>query len=166
MELVNELTKVLEGSLAEAGFAGPAVDGFGGLVLAAEAKPRLLCAVAELPRDARDAAGAKAFVEHIRKQLSARYAGFRWPKRLGTYVVLLAGQGMYESLAGGAGELIDVGGLHVNCVLGAVLVDRDTMRCRCDNTWGLIEDGGRFGLVKQAVETWCRSRRHELRLGR
>jgi hypothetical protein len=166
MELVNQLTKALEGALAVAGFAGPALDGFGGLVLAAEEKPRLLCAVAELPETAVGAAGAKAFIQHIRRQLSDRYAGFRWPKRLGTYVVLLAGRGAYEALAGRTGDLIDAGGLHVNVVLGAVLVDTDMFQCRSDNTWGIIDDRGRFRHVQHAVEAWCRARRHELRLDR
>jgi hypothetical protein len=122
--------------------------------------------VADLPDDVADADAAAGFVNRIRRQLARRYPGLPWPKRLGTYTVLLCRHEVAGRLGAEAGRLIDYSGLHVNVLLGTVLVDMEAFRAHSDTTWGLIDTGEQFKRIQDAVESWCRRYRRPARLMR
>ena len=141
-----------EGRIGQVDFAGV-------LSTPRRADGRILCAVARLPEGGYEPAAAGRFVQRIRRSLAKRYAGVRWFKRLGTYTVLLAGSRACEKLRGHEGRFIDSSGLHVNVLLGTVLIDLDAFRVNCDNIWGLIDTGDQFRHIQGAAEEWCRAQR-------
>lgn len=121
--------------------------------------PRLFCAVANLPPEASDPAEAAAFLQRIRRALAKEHAGFPWPRRMGTYAVLLAGGGTGEALRGRAGIWADTSALHVNVLLGAVVIDTETWQVSSDSVHGIIETADQFPQIQAAAEQWCRDQR-------
>ena len=169
MSGVRDLVETLKGRLAAFGYRECENSEIGDLafaaVLAASGRRcKLFCAVADLPHDVVDADGAARYVGAIRRELAKAHAGFPWPKRVGTYTVLLGRRELCRRLRGHEGRLIDSDGLHVNVMLGTVLVDVDTHQAHSDTTWGLIDTGDQFREIQAAVEEWCRRRRRQGRL--
>ncbi len=162
MDHIRELVDSLEERLATFGYNECAENGFGDVEFAAVlAAPRqsagkLICAVTEMPEDVADADSAENFVSRVRRSLAKRYTRFPWPKRLGTYMVLLCPAEVCRRLRGREEMFIDSGGLHVNVMLGVVLVDVETYRFHSNTTWGLIDTGDQFRHIQDAVEQWCR----------
>jgi len=161
MGSVRELIDALKASLATFGYAECARNTAGDVNLAAVlATPKrgrkFLCAVADLPRGAADTHGAAMFVDSIRRGLAKEFAGFPWPRQLGTYMVLLADHATCESLLGQRGIRVSRGGLHVNVLLGLILVDVDALRSHSDVTRELMDTGDQFRRIQAAVEQWCR----------
>ncbi len=170
MNATAELIQTLKGRLAAFGYREAENHWAGDLhirtVLATPREPRqLLCAVAHLPPPIRNGEEAAGFVSRLRRGLRRRYPGFPWPRRLGTYTVLLCGHEASERLRGQEGRLIDVSGLHVNVLLGIVVVDVETFESRSDVTWGLIDTGEQFKRIQDAVAHWCRRHRAPRRPG-
>jgi hypothetical protein len=163
MDLAGDLAELLAGDLAACGYGREErIDGVECAAVLSSARPgpgRFVCAIAEVPERVRDPGGVGRFVQDIRRGLSKRYVPFPWPKRLGTFTVLLVGRELFEELGGQEARLVDDGGLHVNVMLGTVLVDVETFRARSDYTWGLLGDGEHFRRIQDAVETWCRGHR-------
>jgi hypothetical protein len=123
-------------------------------------KPRRACAVVRAAADVDGLLAAEALLRRVRRSLRQAYVGrLPWPKRLGTFTVLLGGRDLCERLHDREGRLIDTGGWHVNVLLGAVIVDLETLRTRSDNTWGLLDTGDDLRCIQDAVTSWCRSRR-------
>jgi len=166
MSSVRNLVDSLKGRLAAFGYGECENAEIGDLTLAAllaapGRRGRLFCAVADLPENVADADGAIRFVGGIRRALSRAYAGFPWPKRVGTYTILLGRGEVCRQLRGHEGRLIDSDGLHVNVLLGTVLVDVETHQAHSDTTWGLMDTGDQFRAIQAAVEEWCRQSRRQ-----
>jgi hypothetical protein len=165
MDAVIDLVEALRRNLWDSGYCRMDEGVIGGvdyaavLATARRAPPKFVCAVARVPEAVRDYKGAGRFAGGIRKGLAKRYVGFPWLNRLGTYTVLLASREVFDELTGREGQFIDQGGLHVNVMLGTVLVDVDTFRTRSDHTWELLGDGEEFRSIQSAVESWCTQRR-------
>ena len=171
MTAKEELAAVLADRLTGCGY-GEFVDGETGDVAftAAAAEPRgrsrkFVCAVVEIPAGVRDMAAAGRALADIRHALTKRHTGFPWLRRLGTFLVVLCRRGLWERLRGQDG-LVDATGLHVNVLLGSVLVDVDAFQPNSDHNLGLLDMGDQFRYIQGAVEDWCRGRRRELRLDR
>jgi len=120
-----------------------------------KASPKLICAVASIPSDITDAKHAGEFMQTLRRGLTSHFRGFPRPKRLGTCTVLLGGRKQCKALEPHKGRLIDQRGLHVNVMLGTVLVDTETFTTRSDITWGLMDVAAPFSLIQSTVENWC-----------
>lgn len=164
MSRTGELIERLTERLSPLGYAEHEADAFADvryeavLATACGTGRRIVCAVAGLPADVTDVRGAAGFVERIRQSLARVFApGLPWPKRMGAYTVLLGGRDLCRRLNDREGLLVDTGGFHVNVMLGSVIVDVETPRTRCDNTWGLIDTGQAFPRIQEAVNDWVRS---------
>lgn len=171
MAAKKELVAMLADRLAGCGY-GEFVDGettdLAFAAAAAETKGRsrkFVCAVVEVPAGVRDVAAAGRALADVRRALAKRHAGFPWLTRLGTFLVVLCRRGLWERLRGRDG-LIDTTSLHVNVLLGSVLVDADAYQTSSDHNLGLLDAGDQFRYIQGAVEDWCRARRRELRLDR
>ncbi len=170
---VKEIIEGLSERLGLLGYTGRTAGRIGDVEIAAafttdgKRSPKLACAVAQLPTGVQDVRGAGEFIGKLRKSLAKEYAGgFPWPRKMGTFAVLLVSEDMCERLLGREGTLIDAGSMHVNVMLGAVLVDMDTFRTRSDNTWGVIETGDHFQQIQAVLAEWCRSHRQPKRMAR
>jgi len=172
MDAIEELVEALRQRLRLCGYGDQTAGDIGGvdfvavLHTAASAKRTFACAVARMPDDVRDADAAVAFVGRIRRGLAKRHAGFPWVKTVGTYNVLLCEHDLYGRLGGHEGRLIDFGALHVNVLLGVVLIDVETFQARSDTTWGLLDAADQFKHIQAAVDEWSRSCRRTRRLDR
>ena len=122
--------------------------------------PKLICAVAAIPPDVTDAKQAANFMQTMRRGLTAHFRGFPRPKRLGTCTVLLGDRKTCKALEPHKSRLIDSRGLHVNVMLGTILIDTDTLTTRSDITWGLMDVATPFSKIQSAVDNWCA--RHRL----
>ena len=171
MSRTRELVEGLQSNLCDLGYTRVDQGRIGDVVFEAvlttngRSSRKFACAVVRLPEEIHDVRQAAKFVGRIRRSLQKRYAGgFPWPKRLGTYTVLLGGRDLCERLRDREGLLVDTGGLHVNVMLGTVLVDTETLRTRSDNTWGLLDTGDQFRRIQDAVAAWCRCHRQPVRM--
>jgi len=59
------------------------------------------------------------------------------------------------------GELKDKTGLHMNVMLGALVVDRKNYAYSAEATWGLFHSGKHFGAIAATVNDWCNELRSE-----
>ena len=126
--------------------------------------PKFICTVTSLPPDVNDAKSAAAFMQTLRKGLTGAFRGFPRPKRLGTCTVLLGGRQQCKDLAPHKSQLIDQRGMHVNVMLGTVLVDTETFSTRSDVTWGLMDIATPFSRIQTAVDSWCAKYRQPARM--
>ena len=94
-------------------------------------------------------------MQTLRRGLTSHFRGFPRPKRLGTCTVLLGGRKLCKALEPHKSRLIDQRGLHVNVMLGTVLVDTDTFSTRSDITWGLMDVATPFSKIQSTVDNWC-----------
>jgi len=124
-----------------------------------ETHPRLMCVVAEIPPSAHSARDGLRFMDSIRRSLAKQHKGFPWPKRMGTYAVLVGEHDLCEAIRGREGSFVDTSGLHVNVLLGTIFVDKKTFRARGDNVFGLIDAGDHFARIQRAVDEWSRAAR-------
>lgn len=172
MSRIRELIDGVRQSLAPFGYNDSAAGTIGDVdfmtVLAAPRRSsgKLACAVARIPDDVGCGEEPAHFAERIRRGLARHFPGLPWPKRLGTYTILLGDREQCGRLRDRKGELIDARGLHVNVLLGTVLVDVETFRAYADTTWGLIDTGDQFAHIQKAVEGWCRAHRKPSRMVR
>ncbi len=171
MARIGEMVEELKSTLAAFDYSEHAkgtigkVDFLGVFSTPRGSSKRLVCAVARLPQDVGEGEAPARFAARVRKALAERYApGFPWPKRLGTYTVLLGDREQCDRLKGRESQLIDNNGLHVNVLLGTVVVDVETFRAGSDTTWGLIDTGEQFHRIQEAVDSWCRRHRGTPRL--
>ena len=126
--------------------------------------PRLICAIASIPPDITGAKQAANFMHTLRGALAGHFRGFPRPKRLGTCSVLLGGRKLFKALEPHKSKLIDQRGLHVNVMLGTVLVDTDTFTTRSDITWGLMDIATPFSKIQSTVDNWCAKYRQPNRM--
>jgi hypothetical protein len=126
--------------------------------------PKLICTVASIPSEITTAKQASEFTQTLRRGLTSHFRGFPRPKRLGTCTVLLGGRKLCKSLEPHKSRLIDQRGLHVNVMLGTVLVDTDTFTTRSDVTWGLMDIAAPFSTIQSAVDNWCARYRQPQRM--
>ncbi|MDP6633898.1 MAG: hypothetical protein QGG42_03295 [Phycisphaerae bacterium] len=126
--------------------------------------PKLICAVASIPSDVTDVKQAADFMQALRRGLTSHFRGFPRPKRLGTCTVLLGGRKVCKALEPHKSRLIDQRGLHVNVMLGTVLVDTDKFTTRSDITWGLMDIATPFSTIQSAVDNWCAKYRNPKRM--
>ncbi|MDP6543848.1 MAG: hypothetical protein QGH60_07630 [Phycisphaerae bacterium] len=126
--------------------------------------PKLICAVASIPSDITDARQAGKFMQTLRRGLTGHFRGFPRPKRLGTCTVLLGGRKLCKALEPHKSQLIDQRGLHVNVMLGTVLVDTETFSTRSDITWGLMDVATPFSKIQSTVDNWCARYRQPSRM--
>jgi len=120
---------------------------------------RYVCAVAELPEEIRDLNAALRYFHQLRKNLTKRYARFPWYKELGTFAVLICDNSLFATLLGAMSRFKDVTGLHMNVMLGTVLVSRQSLETRSTSTWGLFHSGRHFGAICATVAEWAETSR-------
>ncbi len=168
MSSTERLIESLHDSLGEVGYA-PQTPG--GMTVSYEAlfatngeyRKKFLCAVTHLPDEVCGVDDLRGHVMRIRKDLGKRFRrGLPLPRQMGTFNVLLARREACEAIGRRNEGLIDTGGLHVNLLLGMVLVDVETGQASSDVTWGLLEDGESFRRIQSVVDEWCRHRRRDL----
>lgn len=172
MPATRELILQLKDCLSACGFGGfhrgPLGRAEGGIACwapqPARPKRKTLCAVVPAPPSIADADAAARFVRDLRRTLTRAHPGLPWPKRLATYTVLLADEDLCRNLGGRCDGLIDDGSLHVNVLLGAIVVDLAGFRYLSDTTWGLIDTGDTFARLRATVEQWCQTHRRPVRL--
>jgi len=158
---ISELIDGLKGDLAECDFSICSSiivgEGHHATAIATNGKtsPKLVCAVASVPPDVTGVDEAAGFVRTLRRGLTSHFRGLPRPKRLGTCTVLLCGRELSKKLAAHKERLIDSRGLHVNVMLGTVLVDTETYTSRSDVTWGLMDIATAFSRIQSVVENWC-----------
>ena len=126
--------------------------------------PKLICAIASIPSDVANAKQAADFMQTLRRGLTCHFRGFPRPKRLGTCTVLLGGRKLCKTLEPHKSRLIDQRGMHVNVMLGTVLVDTDTFTTRSDISWGLMDIAAPFSTIQSVVDNWCAQYRQPQRM--
>jgi len=166
MSSVRELVNALKGHLATFGYSECVKNVIGNVnfaaVLTSPKRPKkLLCAVADLPKDAADARTTAEFLDRIRRGLAKEFVRIPWPGRLGTHLVLLADHATCERLRGKEAGLIDISPKHVNVLLGMILVDVESLCTRSATTWRLMGTEEQFREIQAAVEQWCQCRRSQ-----
>ena len=158
---ISELIGDLNEHLAECDFINHANivigQGHNTSVISTNGKtsPKLICAVASIPSGVTDAKQAVEFMQTLRRGLTSHFRGFPRPKRLGTCTVLLGGRKQCKALEPQKARLIDQRGMHINVMLGAVLVDTETFTTRSDITWGLMDVATPFSKIQSTVDNWC-----------
>ncbi|MBT3199862.1 MAG: hypothetical protein HN350_08090 [Phycisphaerales bacterium] len=126
--------------------------------------PKLICAVAPMPSEITTAKQASDFMQTLRRGLTSHFPGFPRPKRLGTCTVLLGDRKQCKALQPHKSQLIDQRGLHINVMLGTVLIDTDNFTTRSDISWGLMDITAPFSKIQSTVDNWCSRYRHPKRL--
>jgi len=170
MDTTLEFAAALKASLRDCGYSEQTEGNIGGVDYAAvlstprRSPTKFVCAVAQVPRGVRGPDRVGEFVTGIRRGLARRFVWFPWFNRLGTFTVLLVAHDLFEELRGQEGRFIDQGGMHVNVLLGTVLVDLDTFQTRADYTWDLRGGGEQFRRIHDSVEDWCSRYRRPNRL--
>ncbi len=170
MEATKQLAEALGARLAAHGFTADSTGTGGDVEFAAllshprNGTARTVCAVLRVPDSARDVDDVRRLVKGVRRSVARRYPGLPLPRRMGTFLVLLASHEVCGRLQQQGVDLVDSGGLHVNVLVGAVLVDQEALHCRCDHVWNLLDVGDAFEHIRDTVETWARDRRRALGL--
>ncbi len=59
-------------------------------------------------------------------------------------------------MQGKMAQFKDNTGLHMNVMLGTVLVDREKFVSSGESTWGLFCSGKHFGAISATVNEWCK----------
>lgn len=159
------LTESLRDNIAQWGYTEPrapiSIEGVEGVVLATPRRKtvRYLCGVFTFPDDVDTPEQAKAIFEAIRKGLTKKYAQFPYWKELGTYLVIICGSGLFDSIKGRLAMFKDGSGLHMNVMLGTIFVDQQEFRSSAECTWGLFYSGKHFGALSATANEWCKQRR-------
>jgi hypothetical protein len=122
---------------------------------------RYLCGVFLLPDDCKTPTQLKKICGAIRRSLSERYARFPYWKELGTYLVLICGSELFQAMKNQMAEFKDNTGLHVNVMLGIVLVDKDECVCSSESSWGLYYSGKHFDAISASANHWSKTKRSE-----
>ncbi|MCP4651863.1 MAG: hypothetical protein GY858_00540 [Candidatus Omnitrophica bacterium] len=112
-----------------------------------------VCAVVELSTD--DFSQTKRVVEQIRDKLTCTYARFPWWKDLGSFLVLICPNDLFHKIKNKTREFADSHGLHMNVILGACLINKDTFDNTAKSTWGLVFSGKYYEVIRKAVVEWC-----------
>lgn len=120
---------------------------------------RYVCAVLEAPQSLSTVDECRDLIQRLREGLAVQFARFPYFKELGTYVVLLCSQSVYQDLSQHLSAFYDRTGLHMNVILGLVLVDRDGFRISADATWGLFYSGKHFDAIERTAQQWCQTKR-------
>lgn len=163
----QDLVHSLRDNLAQYRYTEPSVavsfDGIDGVLLATPRRMmvRYVCGIFDLPDDCRTPAQARTLFTAVRGGLTERYARFPYWKELGTYLVWTCGSELFDRLHGEVGQFTDRTGLHINVMLGTVLVDRQTSVSSAESTWGLFYSGKHFGAISATVNDWCQRLRGE-----
>ncbi len=163
----QDLIRSLQDNLAEYRYTEPpdsfAVDGVNGIVLATPRRwmTRYLCCVAPLPDGHETVRQAVDVFETLRRELTKKYAQFPYFKELGTYLVLMCGSKLFNEMNGKVAQFKDNTGLHMNVMLGTILVDQEAFTYSAESTWGLYYSGKHFGAMNSTVYMWCKKMRSE-----
>jgi hypothetical protein len=161
MHEADKLITMLRSRLGEHGYNEFAEVPLGGgdsaavITAANRSLGRLACAVVRIPNAWGSNGYLAGLAQRIRSSLTKRLAPFPWPRRLGTYTVLLCERDRFDELRRKKDVFVDSGKLHVNVMLGAVLVDVETFRASSENVWGLVGNGELFGQIRDVVTSWC-----------
>ena len=115
---------------------------------------RYVCAIAEVPKSVENVTGVIRYFHQLRKTLTGKYAQFPWWKELGTYSVLMCDASIFADLRGQEARLKDATGLHMNVMLGTVVVNRESLEALSTSTWGLFHSGRHFGAICASVAEW------------
>jgi len=163
----QDLVDSVRDSLAQYQYTEPcdilSIEGVEGVVLATRRRltVRYLCGVFCLPEGFDTVGQAKTLFGAIRNGFTKRYARFPYWKELGTYLVWICSSGLFDDAQGRMGHFKDKTGLHMNVMLGMVLVDREKFTTSTDCTWGLAYSGKHFRAIGAAVSEWCERQRGE-----
>jgi hypothetical protein len=163
----QDLAESIRDNLAQYNYSEPceahSVEGVEGFVLATPRRwmTRYLCGVFTLPEGLDHPRQAKQFFEATRKSFTKRYVQFPYWKELGTYLVWICESDIFEAMEGGMTQLKDKTGLHMNVMLGTVLVDRQELVTSAEAAWGLYYSGKHFGAISASVNEWCKRVRAE-----
>ena len=138
-------------------------DGIDGVVLATPRRMmvRYLCGIFALPDGCHTPEQARSFFTTIREGLTELYARFPYWKELGTYLVWICDSELFDRMHGNVAQFTDKTGLHMNVMLGTVLVDRQNLVSSAESTWGLFYSGKHFGAISATVNDWCQRLRSE-----
>ncbi len=140
------------------------IEGVDGVALATPRRMmvRYLCGVFALPADGYDTPDqAKNLFDALRRGLTKKYAQFPYWKELGTYLVWICSSELFDGMQGRMAEFKDKTGLHMNVMLGTVLVDREQVISSAESTWGLFSSGKHFAGISATVNEWCKRMRSE-----
>ena len=116
---------------------------------------RLLCAIVEVPQNISDASEVIVFFNKIRNALITKYAKFPYIKELGTFLVLLCDNDLYQKLMIEKPRLKDLTGFQSNVMLGNCIINKNTFENSADSTWGLFHSGKHFDSIHMVVSEWC-----------
>jgi hypothetical protein len=122
---------------------------------------RYVCVIMIIPDNCRTPEQATKLFEASRRALTKRYARFPWWKELGTYLVWICDTSLFEAMQSKMTYLKDKTGLHMNVMLGMILVDRQNLVSSSESTWGLYYSGKHFGAISATVNEWCKRSRGE-----
>jgi len=161
----GNLVESLRCNLAEYGYNEPTeslpIDDAASQVLARprEWMVRYVCVVVSTPSGCLSREQAEALFRRTRTSLTRRYTRFPYWKELGTYLVVLCSSPLFDELQANVSAFKDRTGLHMNVMLGTVLVDVELYRCVAASTWGLFYSGRHYGAISATVNEWCRRMR-------
>lgn len=122
---------------------------------------RYICLLADLPDgfantdNHADLDRALALRLEIRIALAMRYARFPYWKEAGAFLLWTCDTATFNVLSGHIHRFTDNTGLHSVCMLGLVLLDRDTYRTVANTSWGLYASGTHARAIEHAVERWA-----------
>jgi hypothetical protein len=139
------------------------IKGVDGVLLATPRRMmvRYLCGVFALPDSCNTPEQAKKLFDAVRIDLTKHYARFPYWKELGTYLVWICGSELFDGMQGKMTQFKDKTGLHMNVMLGTVLVDREKFMSSAESTWGLFYSGKHFGAISATANEWCKRQRSE-----
>jgi hypothetical protein len=120
---------------------------------------RLACAVVEAPEENAGLRDLRDLYKRVRHGLGEQYGQWPWFKEIGTFVVLLCGHPVYQTVRGYEGAFRDNTGLHVNIILGSCFVDIDEYAAHSERSWGLWSSRKHFDDMCAAITRWCTQQR-------
>ena len=163
----QDLNDSLRDNLAQYRYTEPcetlSIEGVDGVVLATPRRimVRYLCGVFALSDGCVTPEQAKKLFDAMRRGLTKKYAQFPYWKELGTYLVWMCRSELFDGMQGRVAEFKDKTGLHMNVMLGTVLVDREQFISSAESTWALFSSGKHFAAISATVNEWCKRMRSE-----
>ena len=120
---------------------------------------RMLCVVAELPDNISSVSDFSNYYHLLRNSLTKKYAKFPYWKELGTYSILLCENEKYDILKTEIKDFKDKTGLHMNVMLGTILINKDKLEFSDCATWGLFMTGKHFTTIKDTITEWIKNKK-------
>jgi hypothetical protein len=116
---------------------------------------RYICIITDIPKNTENISDANIFFSKLRKKLISKYAKFPFFKELGSFNVVLCEEHIFRMLSKSLSSFVHKTGLHINVMLGIILINKNSFEFVFDSTWGLYYSRKHFKSILKGVKSYC-----------